>query len=227
MKRANPAIRRSHSTGFTLVELLVVIAIIGVLVALLLPAVQAAREAARRAQCQNGLKNLGLSLLNYHDTRKEFPAPAQMQIGSDHDLLNMSRLFSNWALEILPFIEQQNLYDQAQIDASTTRFFNPSDITFNQAVRSTRLPIMICPSDAGESPFFEGASGAPQQWARGNYGMNGFQFWPNAQANGEARGNKTGPLSEVMEYNLGMGSPGRALAIKDITDGTSKHHHAR
>src|SRR5688572_17381500 len=65
--------RRRLARGFTLVELLVVIAIIGILVALLLPAIQAAREAARRSQCQNNLHNLGLGALNYHDTHKSYP----------------------------------------------------------------------------------------------------------------------------------------------------------
>jgi prepilin-type N-terminal cleavage/methylation domain-containing protein len=86
--------------GFTLVELLVVIAIIGVLVALLLPAVQAAREAARRTQCQNNMRQLGIAAHNYHDVVGVFPSAG-----------TSSNEFS-WNVHILPFIEQKNLYDQ-------------------------------------------------------------------------------------------------------------------
>src|SRR5262245_42441532 len=86
--------------GFTLVELLVVIAIIGILIALLLPAVQTAREAARRGQCTNNLKQIGLSLHNYHDSRNSFPATSGFARG--------------WGLipVMLPYIEQQALYNQ-------------------------------------------------------------------------------------------------------------------
>ncbi|MFM9068057.1 MAG: DUF1559 domain-containing protein [Planctomycetota bacterium] len=87
--------------GFTLVELLVVIAIIGILVALLLPAVQAAREAARRTQCLNNLKQLGLALHNYHDSRRSFPAGASPNVTA-----------FNWRVAIWPFMEQQSLFDQ-------------------------------------------------------------------------------------------------------------------
>src|SRR5688572_33022654 len=92
--------------GFTLVELLVVIAIIGVLVALLLPAVQQAREAARRMSCQNNLKQLGIALHNHHDVKNMFPG-----CPNDNENAN-TKCGTNWAIESLPFMEQQNLYQQ-------------------------------------------------------------------------------------------------------------------
>jgi prepilin-type N-terminal cleavage/methylation domain-containing protein len=91
--------------GFTLVELLVVIAIIGILVALLLPAIQAAREAARRTQCNNNLKNIGLGLQNYHDTYKVFPMGACRATGPN-------RPGPSWWYGTLPFMEQRNMYDK-------------------------------------------------------------------------------------------------------------------
>ncbi len=101
--------RRFVGRGFTLVELLVVIAIIGILVALLLPAIQAAREAARRTQCNNNLKNIGLGLQNYHDTYKLFPMGAMHagDVGAGQSLLGPS-----WQYGILPFMEQRNIYDK-------------------------------------------------------------------------------------------------------------------
>lgn len=99
--------RKFVGRGFTLVELLVVIAIIGILVALLLPAIQAAREAARRTQCNNNLKNIGLGLQNYHDTYKTFPMGA-MHTG----LRNAPAMGPSWQYGILPFMEQRNIYDK-------------------------------------------------------------------------------------------------------------------
>src|SRR5678816_503961 len=90
-------------SGFTLVELLVVIAIIGVLVALLLPAVQSAREAARRMQCTNNLKQLGLSLHNFHDVNQRFPA-AHEELPATPNI--SSKWVCSWMPRILPFIEQ-------------------------------------------------------------------------------------------------------------------------
>jgi len=120
----NTAIRKR---GFTLVELLVVIAIIGVLVALLLPAVQAAREAARRTQCSNNLKQLALGLHNYHDTHRAFPlggAPNQ---------------YLGYAARLLPFIEQQPLYDRVRFGEV---YSSPS----NYAVGAARIDAFFCPS---------------------------------------------------------------------------------
>jgi prepilin-type N-terminal cleavage/methylation domain-containing protein len=129
--------------GFTLVELLVVIAIIGVLVALLLPAVQAAREAARRMSCTNNLKQLTLSLHNYHDTVGSFPPGgiASNQLG--------------WPVHILPYIEQVNLYNA----------FNHSvnyQTTPNKEQALVRVPAYTCPSGPeirSDDPGADGMSG--------------------------------------------------------------------
>jgi prepilin-type N-terminal cleavage/methylation domain-containing protein/prepilin-type processing-associated H-X9-DG protein len=102
-----------YRTGFTLVELLVVIAIIGVLVALLLPAVQSAREAARRMQCTNNLKQLGLALHNFHDVNKIFPA-ADDELPTSPSLSNKWK--ASWMPYILPYVEQQALFQQYRFD---------------------------------------------------------------------------------------------------------------
>src|SRR5512138_2950661 len=98
---ATPCSRRR---GFTLVELLVVIAIIGVLVALLLPAVQAARESARRSQCANNLKQIGLGVHNYADTHRTMPAG------------NIHSVFGSWLVWLLPYVEQQSLFQMYSND---------------------------------------------------------------------------------------------------------------
>ncbi|MCY2989463.1 MAG: DUF1559 domain-containing protein [Planctomycetota bacterium] len=122
--------------GFTLVELLVVIAIIGILVALLLPAIQAAREAARRTSCNNNLKQLGIALANYHDTYKKFPPVAVFgkPVGSPQPAYHHT-----WCLMILPFMEQQPLYDSVDLRLRI----------WDQAIRGTVVPAFLCPSDSG------------------------------------------------------------------------------
>lgn len=117
--------RRPHP-GFTLVELLVVIAIIGVLVALLLPAVQQAREAARRSQCLNNLKQIGLAVHNFHDTYEELPAG------------RIQYQYLGWSALILPFMEQDNLYDNIDLKQPYR----------NQAteVQRTAIAGYVCPS---------------------------------------------------------------------------------
>jgi prepilin-type N-terminal cleavage/methylation domain-containing protein/prepilin-type processing-associated H-X9-DG protein len=144
---------RSRSRGFTLVELLVVIAIIGVLVALLLPAVQAAREAARRTQCSNNLKQLALGLLNYEDSYKSFPNSFLLA----HDWNGQV-----WGTRILPFIEQQPLYDQYDsrvpaFNESPMLGFDPAATARNLEVIRTVLPVYICPSaPGGQSRIYNG-----------------------------------------------------------------------
>src|SRR5688500_6095098 len=98
---------RKHHRGFTLVELLVVIAIIGILVALLLPAVQSAREAARRMQCQNHIKQLSLALHNYHGSMLSFPPAITTQGSEDPTTYNTVR--AGWTIALLPYVEQQTL----------------------------------------------------------------------------------------------------------------------
>ncbi|PQO25551.1 general secretion pathway protein GspG [Blastopirellula marina] len=106
---------RAKKRGFTLVELLVVIAIIGVLIALLLPAVQQAREAARRMQCSNNLKQLGLSIHNYHDVHQEFPPTG---FGESSGASGWARQAS-WFVRVMPFMEQKAAYDLVNVPDST------------------------------------------------------------------------------------------------------------
>jgi prepilin-type N-terminal cleavage/methylation domain-containing protein len=106
---------RGRRAGFTLVELLVVIAIIGILVALLLPAIQAAREAARRSQCSNNLKQLSVAMQNHHDVHEFFPPGNTALTSHKSDAHKNGQWYDGmmaWSVPILPFIEQEDLYNQ-------------------------------------------------------------------------------------------------------------------
>ncbi|PQO44156.1 DUF1559 domain-containing protein [Blastopirellula marina] len=132
--------RSNGRKAFTLVELLVVIAIIGVLIALLLPAVQQAREAARRMQCTNNLKQIGLAFHNYHDTYQSFPCGARGM--DDWSLKNGS----NWRTSILPGLEQNNVFDQLNFSGS----FAGNSYAGNEVLIKLKIDAYLCPSSALE-----------------------------------------------------------------------------
>ena len=160
--------RASRSNaGFTLVELLVVIAIIGVLVALLLPAVQAAREAARRSQCQNNLKQHGLSLHNFEDAFLQYPALISHSSGSPHITQDKFKGSTGFTLFgwLLPYIEQRPLYDASLLNVNTN--------VNGKLVYQTPLKAHQCPSETS-SPRGMGATthGGANSWAIGNYAGN-------------------------------------------------------
>jgi len=140
--RLSGRVRVKVLSGFTLVELLVVIAIIGVLVALLLPAIQAAREAARRSQCTNNMRQLGIGLQNYYSSRQEFPLGVDV-VGSE--------VFESAFVTLLPYLEQANLeslymyVDPASGDRAPWSDQLPE-------VAATPIPVLDCPSSADENP---------------------------------------------------------------------------
>ncbi len=175
------------SRGFTLVELLVVISIVGLLLAILLPAVQMAREAARRSRCANNLKQLGLGLQNYHAAHRVLP-PAMIWTGQgepyganllpigtfDRVAMGISpgsepdRLHANWVMLLLPYLEQSTV-------RGSFNLLIPVDDAANRAARTTELSVMKCTSDGYNDVPYERAmlAGTPgHSYARGNYAMN-------------------------------------------------------
>src|SRR4051794_19014394 len=138
--RRDESCARARATGFTLVELLVVIAIIGVLVALLLPAIQAAREAARRSQCTNNLKQIGLGMLNFENTRKYFPPGEAKPPGVP---VSGAVAWSGW---FLPFIEENNLH--AQLDFKRDMRVAPNWQADSSGPTNAVIPTYLCPSMA-------------------------------------------------------------------------------
>jgi prepilin-type N-terminal cleavage/methylation domain-containing protein len=208
----------SHDRGFTLVELLVVIAIIGILVALLLPAIQAAREAARRVQCLNNCRQLGLAVQNYHDSKQQLP-PSRLK-----------DKYLTWAGLILPYIEEAGL---ASIVDPTKTY----DSSQHQKLRETVVPTFICPSRDHERLF--SYTNSPQEVIPNVYNATGGQVFGG--------GAPSGPVGDYAcvssTFRDGSGSydgyfdgaivlpdrktPGgvtvhQKITFSKITDGTSK-----
>lgn len=133
-------IKGRQTRGFTLVELLVVIAIIGILVSLLLPAVQYAREAARRASCQNNLKQTSLALLNYESTFRTLPPGYLHKFGPAGPYYEANHMGFGWGSVLLPYLEQSNVYREFD-------FTLPAFGESNRPARERHLNVFLCPTD--------------------------------------------------------------------------------
>jgi prepilin-type N-terminal cleavage/methylation domain-containing protein/prepilin-type processing-associated H-X9-DG protein len=215
----------TRRTAFTIIELLVVITIIGILIALLLPAVQAARESARRLQCANNLKQIGLALHTYHDAIGSFPPGninrgAGMCPGSAEPVRSYSTQFGNWLIAILPYIEQGALYEQYDNHY-------PNESPQNRLVRETTVAAYVCPSDIAVRTLAVPATGPATlvgaKYAPGSYRAvtgwsgDGVNFL-DSEMMFDYEPAWRGPIHAVYTSRAwGYGSE----KFSDITDGTS------
>ncbi len=217
---------RPRRRGFTLIELLVVIAIIGILIALLLPAVQKVREAANRLKCQNNLKQLGLALHNFHDDYHAFPLAGKLS----------SEL--SWHVFLLPFIEQDNLYKRFSL--APGHYNGPPDNRgpMKNELALTKIPLYLCPSSLAETMLLadpnnvntaELVGGAPP-YTTHYYGVMGpkgtnpatgqpYQ-WDNVGAHGGFA--RQGIFQRDTDATSTSPGPDTGTRIGDITDGTSQ-----
>lgn len=178
----------SHPNGVSLIEVLIAIGIVGLLLSLLTPAVQSAREASRRTQCMSNLRQIGIALQGYHDVRRQLPpsaiwAPAGEPLGlglAPPGIIDRvsagvasaqkpDRMFANWTILLLPYLEEQPLYDAFDLKL-------PVASPRNESARAKDIPFLKCPSDSAngaENHFQRGGLMNPDQgYARGNYAMN-------------------------------------------------------
>lgn len=201
---------KHQKRGFTLVELLVVIAIIGVMVGLLLPAVQAAREASRRMSCQNNMKQIGIALHNYHDTFLSFPPQAIWGVGRAP---HTRPYHHTWLVMILPFIEQQGLYDAINKSLPIWGQVLPS----GEPITSQQISALRCPSDAGTRGIDDTHRIAITNYA----GSEGYHWHANAQVGPTSWPEAAGdPIQRTSEFS-GLFTVTKTHRMKDIIDGTS------
>ena len=219
--------RRPARRGFTLIELLVVIAIIGVLIALLLPAVQAAREAARRAQCTNNLKQMGLAAANYHDSNGCFPGASYS--GQYYNPPNKYPENFSCFVRMLPYFEQSPMYN-------ATNFNLTSSNVENLTIAGVQVASLLCPSDFQTTPVsiqpaVYGSPGSPG-WSFNNLFPLPPGVWQQAYTSYSGNAGTFGFGYNNTYLNSSNGAAERdmqngviyndsSIRISDILDGTS------